>query len=165
MLRYRSRNGDNLKLVTSQVSGGHPYLSTGAGHIGGQGPYAQGPCRSKNPAINASYIRHTYIHTCAHTYTPAHTSHTYVVMCAHTCACRPTPSGHYSLQRDPHLSGTGASLGSGNGSFKAAEICFPPSLPSASHLLSGTLSDCSKKIAFSDRDLRNAFPENSAQIN
>ena len=85
MLRYRSRNGDNLKLVTSQVSGGHPYLSTGAGHIGGQGPYAQGPCRSKNPAINASYIRHTYIHTCAHTYTPAHTSHTYVVMCAHTC--------------------------------------------------------------------------------
>lgn len=31
--------------------------------------------------------------------------------------------------------------------------------------LSGALSDCGKKIAFSDQDLRNTFPENSAQIN
>lgn len=162
MLRYRSRNGNNLKRVTPRVSGGQPHLSTGAGHTGGRVPYAQGPCRNKNAAINtSSSTTYTYIHVPIH----MHTSHTYIVTCAHTCARRPTPCGHYFLQRDPRLSGTGASLGSGSESFKAAEICLPLSLPSASHLLSGTLSDCGKKIAFSDRDLRNTFPENGAQIN
>lgn len=163
MLRYRSRNGNHLKRVTPQVSGGQPHLSTGAGHTRGRVPYAQGPCRNKNAAINTSFIHHIYIHKCAHTH--AHITHIHSHVCTHMCARRPTPCGHYFLQRDPRLSGTEASLGSGSGSFKAAEICLPLSLPSASHLLSGTLSDCGKKIAFSDRDLRNAFPENGAQIN
>lgn len=162
MLRYRRRNGNNLKRVTPQVSGGQPHLSTELGTLEVRGPMPRVPVETKILLlILPSSTTHTYIHVHIHTYT----SHTYIVMCAHTCARHPTPCGHYSLQRDPRLLGTGASLGSGSGSFKAAEICLPLSLPSASHLLSGTLSDCGKKIAFSDRDLRNAFPENSAQIN
>lgn len=102
-------------------------------------------------------------HICAHhTQTRAHTTHTYARVCLHTCAmsthatcarictCRHTcvyaqphartHGSHHSLQREPCSSRTGAAW-SGSAEVCAApsvavEIYFPPSLLSASHLLS-----------------------------
>lgn len=134
-------------------------------------------------------VQYIYMHICAHNHVHTYvcTHHPYVYMChiythLHTQSHTMHPTavsihcrkGHVyqalELPWDCRGCGLLRHLSPFNGCRNLLSpqpsFCQSPSVKEwLCSFLSGTLSDCGKKIAFSDRDLRNAFPENSAQIN